>query len=164
MATLNDKVKAFIIQGLASFQKPQEIADAVKVDFGIDITRQQVANYDPTKAAGKDLSEKWRKLFYEYRQQFIDEKDNIPVTHLTYRLTQLQTLIDKAMKSGNMVLAADLLKQAAEDVGGKYTNQQKVDSKVEQTGEMNHKHSIDLPENIADLNAQELAKLYFTKS
>ena len=164
MATLNDKVKAFIIQGLATFQKPQEVADLVKAEFGLEITRQQVASYDPTKAVGMHLSEKWRKLFYEYRQQFIDEKDNIPVTHLTYRLTQLQTLIDKAMKSGNMVLAADLLKQAAEDVGGKYTNQQKVDSKVEQTGEINHKHSIDLPQNIADLNAQELAKLYFTKS
>ena len=164
MATLNDKVKAFIIQGLATFQKPQEVADLVKAEFGLEISRQQVASYDPTKAVGMHLSEKWRKLFYEYRQRFIDEKDNIPVTHLTYRLTQLQTLIDKAMKSGNMVLAADLLKQAAEDVGGKYTNQQKVDSKVEQTGEMKHKHSIDLPENIADLSAQELAKLYFTKS
>lgn len=138
MATLNDKVKAFIIQGLATFQKPQEVADLVKAEFGLEITRQQVASYDPTKAVGMHLSEKWRKLFYEYRQQFIDEKDNIPVTHLTYRLTQLQTLIDKAMKSGNMVLAADLLKQAAEDVGGKYTNQQTVNSKVEQTTETTH--------------------------
>jgi hypothetical protein len=31
---------------------PQEVAELVKQEFGVDIDRVQVATYDPTKAAG----------------------------------------------------------------------------------------------------------------
>lgn len=165
MATLNGKVQAFIVYGFANFMKPQQIVDAVKENFGIEVSRQQVCYYNPESLTrDKDLAPKWLELFEKYRKEATEETKAIAVSHKPYRIKMLQELIEKAMKSGNMVLAADLLKQVAEEMGGKYTNQQKVDSKVEQTGEINHKHSIDLPQNIADLNAQELAKLYFAKS
>lgn len=164
MATLNNTVQAFIVQGLARYKTPQEMADAVKNEFGIDVKRQQIETYDPTKVAGRNLAKKWKDLFEECRKKFNEDISAIPISNLAFRLQMLNDMAIDAYRSKNRVLTADLLKQAAEDVGGKYTNQSKVDSKVEQTGEMNHKHSIDLPQNIADLNAQELAKLYFTKS
>ena len=49
MATLKEPVKIFIVQSLACRDTPQEVADAVKQEFGIEIGRQQVAAYDPTK-------------------------------------------------------------------------------------------------------------------
>ena len=164
MATLNNKVKAFIVHGLATYMTPSEVVDAVKQEFDIEVTRQQVSSYDPYKAAGVNLSQHWKDMFDKFRNEFLDNVKAIPVANLAYRLRMLNDMAVDAYRSKNRVLTADLLKQAAEDVGGKYTNQQKVDSKVEKTGEINHKHSIDLPQNIADLNAQELAKLYFTKS
>lgn len=164
MATLNNTVQAFIVQGLARYQTPTEVAESVSKEFGITVERQQVAKYDPTKVAGKNLAQKWKELFEECRKKFNEDISAIPISNLAFRLQMLNDMAVDAYRSKNRVLTADLLKQAAEEVGGKYTNQSKVDSKVEQTGEMNHKHSIDLPENIADLSAQELAKLYFTKS
>jgi len=164
MATLDNKVKAFIVYGLATYMTPTEVAESVKQEFGIEVLRQQVMLYDPYKASGVNLSQTWRDMFDKFRDEFNENVKAIPVANLAYRLRMLNDMAVDAYRSKNRVLTADLLKQAAEDVGGKYTNQSKVDSKVEQTGEMNHKHSIDLPENIADLSAQELAKLYFTKS
>lgn len=62
MATLKEPVKIFIVQSLACRDTPQEVADAVKQEFGIEIGRQQVAAYDPTKVRGKDLSQKFVDL------------------------------------------------------------------------------------------------------
>lgn len=165
MATLNSKVQAFIVKGFARFMSSKEIIEAVKNKFGLELTYQQVGfyDYDPSDDESK-LGKQWQELFLKERKKAENDESNVPVSHRAFRIKLLYKMIEKAMNSGNMVLAADLLKQVAEEMGGKYTNQQKVNSKVEQTGEMNHKHSIDLPQNIADLNAQELAKLYFAKS
>lgn len=164
MATLNSKVQAFIVKGFARFMKPKEIIEAVKTKYGIELSYQQVAfyDYDPDDDKSK-LGKEWQELFLKERKKAESDESNVPVSHRAFRIKLLYQMIEKAMNSGNMVLAADLLKQVAEEMGGKYTNQSKVDSKVEQTGEMNHKHSVDLPKNIAELNAQELAKLYFDK-
>ncbi|MDR8269558.1 DUF2280 domain-containing protein, partial [Acinetobacter baumannii] len=54
MATLKEPVKIFIVQSLACRDTPQEVAELVKQEFGVDIDRVQVATYDPTKVAGKN--------------------------------------------------------------------------------------------------------------
>ena len=145
MASLNSKVQAFIVCGFAQFMKPKEIIEAVKENFAIEISQQQVGFYNPeTVNGGKQLAKQWQELFAKERQKAIEDVSNIPIAHLPYRLGKLQSSLDKALKSGNMVLANDILKQAAEDIGGKYTNQSKVDSKVEQTGEVAYNHKVEL--------------------
>ena len=128
MATLNNTVQAFIVQGLARYKTPQEMADAVKNEFGIDVKRQQIETYDPTKVAGRNLAKKWKDLFEECRKKFNEDISAIPISNLAFRLQMLNDMAVDAYRSKNRVLTADLLKQAAEDVGGKYTNQQKVDT------------------------------------
>lgn len=60
MAALKEPVKMFIVQSLACFETPQQVVEAVKQDYKIEITRQQVALYDPTKVAGRKLSsQRW---------------------------------------------------------------------------------------------------------
>ena len=56
MATLSNEVKAFIVQALACFDTPSQVAAAVREEFGIEVTRQKCEAHDPTKRAGKDLS------------------------------------------------------------------------------------------------------------
>lgn len=126
MAKLNEAVQRFIVQALACYDTPTQAADAVKEEFGIEITRQQAASYDPTKVMGRTLAKKWRDLFHETRERFRKEVAEIPIADQAYRLRQLQRMTQEAMRRKNIVLAASLLEQAAKEQGGMFTNKREV--------------------------------------
>ncbi len=128
MATLNNKVKAFIVQGLATYMTPSEVAEAVKQEFDVVVSRQQVSCYDPGKAAGINLSKTWKDLFKQFRDDFNNDIQAIPIANKAYRLNMLDRMARDAEKSKNRPLAASLLEQAAKDVGEVFTNKQKVDN------------------------------------
>ena len=46
MAALNSEVKGFIVQALACFDTPSQVAAAVREEFGIEVTRQQCEAQD----------------------------------------------------------------------------------------------------------------------
>ncbi|TWB61680.1 hypothetical protein FBZ98_1011025 [Rhizobium sp. ERR 922] len=127
--TLKDEVKTFIVQSLACFDTPSVVVEAVRKEFGATITRQSVEGYDPTKKAGSNLAEKWRLLFEETRKTFLEDTASIAISHRAVRLRALQRMAEKAEGQGNMVLASSLLKQAAEEVGGAYTNRREITGK-----------------------------------
>ncbi len=120
MATLNDGVKAFIVQALAGFDTPTQVSESVKAEFGIEISRQHISIYDPTKAQGRKLSQKWRDYFASERKRFREERENIAIANRAYRLKRLQNIVDNAGKNSFLIMAA--LEQAAKDEGGMYTN------------------------------------------
>ncbi|MCF0265969.1 DUF2280 domain-containing protein [Acinetobacter guillouiae] len=124
MAILNKKQKLFIVRSLAQFNTPQETVVLVKEEFNVDVTRQQVETYDPTKRAGKDLSAEFKGEFEATRIEFLDTPQNIPIANLSVRLQRLENQYQKHSK--NRVAALNILKQAAEDIGGKYTNKQEI--------------------------------------
>jgi len=124
MATLNKKQKVFIVRSLAVFNTPQETVLLVKEEFDLEVSRQQVETYDPTKRAGKDLSTELKDEFELTRKDFLDTPQNIPIANLTVRLQRLENQYQKHGK--NRVAALSILKQAAEDMGGKYTNKQEI--------------------------------------
>ena len=127
MAALNTKVKAFIVRGLATYMTPSEVVDAVKQEFdGLEVTRQQVSKYDPDKASGINLSDKWKQLFVKQRKDFNDEINSIPIANKAYRLAMLDNMVRDAFESKNRPLAAKLLEQAAKEVGEVFTNRHKV--------------------------------------
>ncbi|MBA2057339.1 DUF2280 domain-containing protein [Psychrobacter cryohalolentis] len=127
MATLNNGVKTFIVQGLATYMTPSEVAEAVNQEFGITITRQQVAKYDPHKAAGVNLAQKWQDLFKQFRDDFNNDIQAIPIANKAYRLNMLDRMARDAEKSKNRPLAAALAEQAAKEMGEVFTNKQKLD-------------------------------------
>lgn len=92
MATLREPVKIFIVQSLACFETPQQVADAVKQNFDIEIERQQVASYDPTKPTGKNLSKKLKDLFHQTRNDFKTNVFDIPLANKAVRLKELQNI------------------------------------------------------------------------
>jgi len=122
MAALKNEVKAFIVQALACFDTPTQVSQAVKQEFDIDITRQQVEQHDPTKRAGVNLAAKWVTLFHDTRKRFREETAEIPIANRAYRLRTLGRLAEKAESMKNMALTAQLLEQAAKEVGDVYVN------------------------------------------
>jgi len=122
MAALTDGAKRFIVQALACFDSPQQVADSVKKEFGVEVHRAQVAQYDPTKASGAKLSTKWRVLFADTRERFRKESAEIPIASQAFRLRVLQRMLAKVEARGNAAMAAQLLEQAAEEVGEVFVN------------------------------------------
>jgi len=122
MAVLRSEVKAFIVQALACFDTPSQVVESVKKEFGLDLSRQQCESHDPTKFAGRGLGAKWAELFHSARKRFREETEEIPIANRAYRLRALGRMAEKAENMKNMALTAQLLEQAAKEVGDVYVN------------------------------------------
>ncbi|EMJ8866004.1 DUF2280 domain-containing protein [Klebsiella quasipneumoniae] len=137
MAALKPEVKAYIIQMLACYDTPSQVVEAVQKDFGIAITRQQVETHDPTKVSGKTLAKKWVDLFNLTRDRFLNEISDIPIANKAYRLRVLQRMSTTAEGMKNLGMTAQLLEQAAKEVGDAYSNKQKVELTGKDGGPLN---------------------------
>ncbi len=126
MAKLNDAARRFIVQALACYDTPTEVSVALKEEFGIDVPRTQVAQYDPTKVAGVKTAKKWVDLFETTRKRFRDEVAEIPIADQAFRLRALGKIYDRHMTRGNVVAAAAVLEQAAKEFGGMFTNKREL--------------------------------------
>lgn len=129
MAKLTEPIKIAIVQALACFDTPSEIAKAVKEEFGLVITRQQVAGYDPTKATCKGMAKKLRAIFESTRAAFLNDITTIPIAQQAVRLRTLQKELEKAKASGNSQLVLDVLERAAKELGGAFTNRRELTGK-----------------------------------
>ncbi len=127
MAALKEPVKIFIVQALACRDTPQEVAEQVLQEFGVKIDRKQCQSYDPTKAAGKNLSRKFIELFNKTRADFDAGLIDIPIAQKYYRLKQYQKHLEKNAR--NTVMSLSIMKQAAQDLGGQFTNRQEITGK-----------------------------------
>ncbi|MBF7696632.1 DUF2280 domain-containing protein [Acinetobacter rathckeae] len=122
MAALKEPIKMFIVQSLACFETPQQVADAVMQRYGIEIDRRQCENYDPTKHAGRNLSKKLKLLFEETRREFQDNILDIPLANKAFRLRELQKMYDDYGK--NKVMKQKVLRQAFQETDGRVTRQE----------------------------------------
>lgn len=127
MAALTPDVKAFIVQALACFDTPSQVAEAVQKEYGVTVSRQQVETHDPTKTSGKGLAKRWVALFEDTRKRFREDAAAIPIANRSYRLRVLDRMAVRAEGMKNIALAAQLIEQAAKETGGIYTNKQQVD-------------------------------------
>lgn len=134
MAKLPAEIKAFIVQALACFEPPSRVVEMVKVEFGITITRQRVSAYEPSNAMARSLSSKWVVLFNTTRDKFQEETADIAISHKAYRLRVLDRMASSAERMNNYGMTAQLLEQAAKEVGGAYTNRVKVEKTRKEGG------------------------------
>lgn len=132
MADLSDAQKRFIVLALARFRTPSEVLAAFREEFEDDmgLTTRRIRGYDPTRACF-DAGPQWQELFEQARHSFVHDVSAIPIANQAYRVNMLSQMAADAMKAGNRGQAAALLKQAAEEIGGVFTNERNV--KVEQT-------------------------------
>ncbi|AUZ46552.1 DUF2280 domain-containing protein [Pseudomonas orientalis] len=122
MAALKDEVKAFIVQALACFDTPSQVCQAVKEQYGIEVSRQLCERYDPTKYSGRDLGQKWKTFFEECRKRFREETVDIPIANRAFRLRAMNRFVEKAESMKNIGLALQILEQAAKETGDIYVN------------------------------------------
>lgn len=122
MAALREPLKIYIVQSLACFKTPQQVVEDVKQEFKLEIPRQQVALYDPTKATGRNLSKKLKLLFEETRRDFQDNILDIPIANKAFRLRELQEMYESWGK--NRVMKQQVLKQAFQETDGRVTRQE----------------------------------------
>jgi len=122
MPTLSDDIKAFIVKGLAQYDTPSEVAESVRANFGIEISRQQVHAYDP--ACQKPPAPRWCDLYAATRRAFLEDAAGIGITQRSFRLRMLDQMTHRAAARGNLGLAASFLEQAAKECGGLYDRRQ----------------------------------------
>jgi hypothetical protein len=127
MAALKNEVKSFIVQALACFDTPSQVAETVKNEFGVALTRQQVESHDPTKACSKGLAARWQTLFHDTRKRFREETADIPIANRAYRLRAMNRFVERAEGMKNIGLAMQILEQAAKEVGDVYVNRSRKD-------------------------------------
>lgn len=120
MAALNNEIKAFIVQSLACFDSPSQVATAVKDGFGVVVSRQQVETYDPTRKSSKGLAKRWVTLFEDTRRGFRSEMVKEPIANRSMRLRALGRMLEEAEERGHIVMAMKLMEQAAKECGDIY--------------------------------------------
>lgn len=159
MAQLKREVKLFIVRSLAIFNTPSETAEAVKQEFGIEVSRQKCEVYDPTKRVGKDLSKDLVDEFNATRTLFKENLDSIPVANKVYRLQKMQNIINANGKNSMLVLQT--LEQAAKEVEGAFSNRREITGAGGAPLAINSTTASFTPEQLEGKTAQELSKLYF---
>lgn len=122
MAKLSERAKVFVVQALACRMSPTDVALQVKQELGIQIGREHVNRYDPTKGGRADLSPHLRAIFWATRERFFAEIALIPIAQQAVRLRALQREFERAKARGDVPLLLKLLEVAAKEVGGAYTN------------------------------------------
>ncbi|EPJ0509274.1 MULTISPECIES: DUF2280 domain-containing protein [Klebsiella] len=137
MAALKPEVKAAIVQMLACYDSLSIVVESIQKDYGLKVTPQQVESHDPTKVSGKGLAKKWVDLFNATRERFLNEISDIPIANKAYRLRVLQRMSTTAEGMKNLGMTAQLLEQAAKEVGDAYSNKQKVELTGKDGGPLN---------------------------
>jgi hypothetical protein len=97
---------------------------------GHDVSPQATEAYNPERRVGRNLSKVHRELFYAEREKFKQSIDAIPIANSVYRLLKLQQFADKAEDAGELTVAMAALKQAAQDLGGVFTNNVNVSGQI----------------------------------
>ena len=111
---LADARKADVVRRLASYDPPGVIAKSLKQDLDIEITRQGIAHYDPTR--NSRCPKRWSVLFWKIRAEVIAGKADAGASHRGVRVRRLDQMACDQMEKGNTAEARALLKQAADEM------------------------------------------------
>lgn len=121
MAELAEHHKEAIVLLFARFKRPAEVVEAMRDEFELELTVQQVRTYNPEHPQF-EVGEKWRGIFEAARKAYIEDVSQVPVANQGFRLNELHDLYLKAKKQKNLKLAAELMEQISKECGGVFTN------------------------------------------
>ncbi len=116
MKRLPERVKRRIIEHLACYHSPKEVADLIEEEFDVHLTSRHVRAYDPTSFQFA-AAPCWIEYFSATRRRFEQEIGEVPIAHRAYRLRRLGKLFEQAKEEGRYHDAIACLEQAAKEVG-----------------------------------------------
>jgi hypothetical protein len=125
MASFTKPQKLFVIERLACYDSPSEVAKAFAEVFDHEPSRQQIETYDATKPRNRGrMSADLIELFESTRASFLDDVSQVPIANRAVRIRELQKMVDaqKTKAHPDQRLVASLLEQAAKEEGGMFTN------------------------------------------
>ncbi|MDQ7246659.1 DUF2280 domain-containing protein [Dongia sedimenti] len=123
MTTLTDEIKIFIVKGLACYDTPTQVAEAVKATFGVEVSRQQVYVYDP--GCSQPPAQRWRDLYAATRQALLRELAEVGIAHRAVRLRRLDRLESRSERN-NVTTALKCIEMAAKECGGMYESRKPI--------------------------------------
>lgn len=155
---LKDFHRAFLVQEFACFATPMEAADALREEYGIEITPQGAQHYDVTKKAGQQAAPKWRELAAVARQAFLDEVSaRIPHAHKALRVKKLARAADAFEAKKNYMAMARMLEQIAKEVGNVHTNRHEFTGK--DRGPIKFQNIDDMTDDQIDAELRQIFKI-----
>ena len=122
MRRLPEAVKRRIVEHLACYNTPNDVADLIEKEFGISLTARHVRTYDPT-CFQFAASARYIELHAVVRKRFEQEVAKVPIAHRAFRLRRLNQIHEAAFDRGDLTTAAQALEQAAKEVGNMFVNQ-----------------------------------------
>jgi hypothetical protein len=123
--TLNDEQKAFIVRAYARFTGTTEICRLFQEEYNVELPSPRAAKYNcggPSFTGAK----KWQQLFLAERKRFLESTQDIGIANKTYRMQELHKLCVIAIGRKNVKLAAELMEQAAKEMGEVFTNKREI--------------------------------------
>jgi len=127
MASLTPEIQSFVVQQLAWYRTPSQVVEDVQEEYGVEVSRSQVHYYHPEKG-DREPKKEWTEQFYDLREAIRNGRVDVAIGQEVWRLKQLLHIYRKLMEMDHYLGAADILKQAAKDRGGEFTNVQKHDT------------------------------------
>ena len=124
MPTLTDEIKEFIVKGLARYESPTQVAEAVKENFDVTVCRQQIYRYDP--GCSQPPAQRWRDLHAATRQAYLREVAEIGIAQKAVRLAMLDSMARRTLALSQYERAAGFMEQAARECGGIYENRRPI--------------------------------------
>jgi hypothetical protein len=129
MPVLTNEQKAFIVSAFARFDGVAEVCRSFKEQYGSEITKSHALAYNPGGANYRGAP-KWHDLFERERKAFLDNVNSIGISNKTVRIHRLEQLCVIALSRRNVKLAAEIMEQAAKEMGEVFTNRREVKSDV----------------------------------
>jgi hypothetical protein len=123
-------VKRFIVEALACFDGPTAVVKSVKETFGVEVTKQRIAYYDPTTKAGAALDPALKQIFEERRKRFLEDVDasRSPIRRCGCARCRASSTVPGKQAAG---IVANLCEAAAKEIGGAFTNERKLSGKLD---------------------------------
>jgi len=127
--TLNHEQKDFIVRSFARFEGCPEVCRSFLDKYGIELPAARAHKYN---CAGPHFvgAKKWRQVFDAERKHFLENVQDIGIANKTVRIKRLEALCALAITRKNVKLAAELMEQAAKEMGEVFTNKREIKSDV----------------------------------
>src|SRR5262245_44200872 len=98
---LTAALKVAVVDCLACGESPSAIVEMLKRDHGIEISRQAVEYYDPTRPNGRNLSPALKELFNARRAAFLAGDAEMSAEDRARRTAALGRIARSEMRAGN---------------------------------------------------------------
>jgi hypothetical protein len=125
MGKLTNEIRGKIVAGWARYDTAVEIRREIRETYQVDVDMQQIYVLNPEGANWKG-ARRWEAVFAAERKVFLESASRIGIAQKVVRLQRLDKLCRMAIDKRNVKLAAELMEQAAKEMGEVFTNRREV--------------------------------------